>query len=202
VLKRVIWSITTVKALGPDFWSPHELRELPDSWLAALCELLTSFERAGRWPKDLSRSFVALIPKQGASHEGQLRPIALLPYIYRIWAACRKHSFTPMVRRLHGPRFKSARDQALEATQDTEMWEHEGHKVGVIYLDCSKCYERVSHDASYSRSLSAGAPPFCSQSCVPHVCQHEAHLRSWRAQFWSVGVFGTYGGVWVCGAHP
>eukprot|EP00972_Heterocapsa_arctica_P094453 13930064-Heterocapsa_arctica.AAC.1 len=33
---------------------------------------------------------IALIPKDRAENEGQLRPITILPYIYRIWMAVRK----------------------------------------------------------------------------------------------------------------
>eukprot|EP00972_Heterocapsa_arctica_P078120 11522083-Heterocapsa_arctica.AAC.1 len=37
---------------------------------------------------------VALIPKYGAENEGQLRPISILSYIYRVWMAVRKRSET------------------------------------------------------------------------------------------------------------
>eukprot|EP00972_Heterocapsa_arctica_P045742 6749569-Heterocapsa_arctica.AAC.1 len=33
---------------------------------------------------------IALIAKDGAENEGQLRPIAIFPYIYRVWMAVRK----------------------------------------------------------------------------------------------------------------
>eukprot|EP00972_Heterocapsa_arctica_P028133 4139547-Heterocapsa_arctica.AAC.1 len=39
-----------------------------------------------RWPHGL-HPIIALIAKEGAENEGQLRPIAILPYVYRVWMA-------------------------------------------------------------------------------------------------------------------
>eukprot|EP00972_Heterocapsa_arctica_P026250 3863741-Heterocapsa_arctica.AAC.1 len=42
-----------------------------------------------KWPDGLN-PIIALIPKEGADSEGQLRPIDILPYICKVWMAIRK----------------------------------------------------------------------------------------------------------------
>eukprot|EP00972_Heterocapsa_arctica_P042138 6211357-Heterocapsa_arctica.AAC.1 len=39
-----------------------------------------------RWPHGL-HPIIVLIAKEGAENEGQLRPVAILPYVYRVWMA-------------------------------------------------------------------------------------------------------------------
>ncbi len=46
-------------------------------------------ELDGEWPEEIRIAIIALMTKEGASHEGELRPIGMLPYIYRIWMAIR-----------------------------------------------------------------------------------------------------------------
>lgn len=49
---------------------------------------------------------MALIPKERAENEGQLRPIAILPSVYRVWMAVRKRRVKDWVRGLHGGTIK------------------------------------------------------------------------------------------------
>ena len=57
-----------------------EIRELPEVFFHKLAEFLGACESCGRWPEPLRVGVVALLP----------RPIALLPLVYRIWAAARR----------------------------------------------------------------------------------------------------------------
>eukprot|EP00972_Heterocapsa_arctica_P037800 5565232-Heterocapsa_arctica.AAC.1 len=50
---------------------------------------------------------IALIPKEGAENEGLLRPIACLPYIYRVWMAVRKSKVKQCAMKLNDGRFSS-----------------------------------------------------------------------------------------------
>ena len=96
-------------------------------------------------------SLVTLLPKGDAVDPGGMRPIALLPLVYRIWAAARQ----PWVRRwARGPGDDGAEvvgqgaadaawELALEA-ECTTLVDGAGHMCGV-FLDCSKCYERIPH---------------------------------------------------------
>eukprot|EP00972_Heterocapsa_arctica_P064801 9561965-Heterocapsa_arctica.AAC.1 len=50
--------------------------------IQGLADLLNAIEREQTWPDGLN-PIIALIPKEGAESEGQLRPISIIPYIYR-----------------------------------------------------------------------------------------------------------------------
>ena len=68
--------------------SPHE----PAQHKQRLVDILHKAERDGYWPEETKESTIALINKPAAEHEGQLRPIDLLTYIYRIWMALRRQT--------------------------------------------------------------------------------------------------------------
>ena len=68
----------TGKATGADGWRPHELAALPVPWADSLAAFLKQWEHQGAWPEPLRQNIIALVPKAGASHEKQLRPIGLL----------------------------------------------------------------------------------------------------------------------------
>ena len=82
-IEEVINRLADGKAKGADSWSPAELRALTKGHLKALAVILNRIEKERRWPSGMG-PVVVLIPKDGAEHEGQLRPIAILPYVYRV----------------------------------------------------------------------------------------------------------------------
>eukprot|EP00972_Heterocapsa_arctica_P094632 13954074-Heterocapsa_arctica.AAC.1 len=88
-VRRVLNNLTDGKAKGIDGWSPAELRALSNTHIKGLADILNKVEKYQRWPHGL-HPMIALIAKDGAETEGQLRPIAILPYIYRVWTAVRK----------------------------------------------------------------------------------------------------------------
>ena len=57
-----------------------ELKKLPEVFYHRLAEFFGAREATGRWLEPLRVAIVALLP----------RPIALLPLVYRIWAAARR----------------------------------------------------------------------------------------------------------------
>eukprot|EP00972_Heterocapsa_arctica_P007138 1042290-Heterocapsa_arctica.AAC.1 len=74
--------------------------------MQGLADLLNLIEKAHTWPDGLN-PIIALIPKEGAASEGQLRLIAILPYIYRVWTAIRKCKIKQWALRLNDGRFSS-----------------------------------------------------------------------------------------------
>eukprot|EP00972_Heterocapsa_arctica_P073884 10906677-Heterocapsa_arctica.AAC.1 len=88
-IRRVINVLVDGKAKGVDGWSPAELRALSRTPIQGLADLLNLIEKEQTWPDGL-HPIIALIPKEGGGSEGQLRPIIILPYIYRVWMAIRK----------------------------------------------------------------------------------------------------------------
>eukprot|EP00972_Heterocapsa_arctica_P092571 13651610-Heterocapsa_arctica.AAC.1 len=77
-VRRVVNNLADGKAKGVDAWSPAELRALSRSHIKGLTGILNKVETYQRWPHGL-HPIIALIAKEGAENEGQLRPIAILP---------------------------------------------------------------------------------------------------------------------------
>eukprot|EP00972_Heterocapsa_arctica_P064451 9511917-Heterocapsa_arctica.AAC.1 len=92
-VRRVVNRLADGKAKGVDGWSPAELRALLCTHIEGPTDILTKVEDEERWPEGLN-PIIALIPKEGPGNEGQLRPIAVLPYIYRVWTAARESKVT------------------------------------------------------------------------------------------------------------
>ena len=150
-IHTIVRNLAGRTAAGADGWRAEELKELPEQFWPRLAELPTVCEARGAWPRALRISLITLLPKGEAVEPGGMRPIALLPLVYRIWAAARQ----PWVRRwAHGPgddgaevvgqgAVDAAWELALEA-ECTTLVDNLEHMCGV-FLDCSKCYERIPH---------------------------------------------------------
>ena len=107
----------------------------------------------------MTHVLVALIPKPGAQHEGQLRPIGILPMLYRIYMKIRRQSYQSWTREIHHGREESALDLAWKTRVQDEIDESNGLYTITSFLDCSKCYERVNHRVAQDLLLGADAPP-------------------------------------------
>lgn len=90
------------KAMGPAQWQMSELRALPAVFHVGLARIFNHAERRGRWPSELRHVTVALLTKEGATHEGQLRPIGLTPVLYRLYTAARGGSLNAWRQALAG----------------------------------------------------------------------------------------------------
>ena len=130
------------KAKGTDSWSPAELRALSRRHLEVLADILNDIEEKRAWPRGMG-PIVALIPKDGAESEGQLRPIAILPYVYRVWMAVRKKRVKGWVLNLHGGETRAPEDLVWEVAARAATAKARGRCHAAAYFDCSRCYERV-----------------------------------------------------------
>eukprot|EP00972_Heterocapsa_arctica_P066736 9848072-Heterocapsa_arctica.AAC.1 len=90
-LWNIIRRIGTGKAVGMDAWGPAELKALPWQAIVELTNILNQIEKEGEWPEGLRGALVALLPKKDDTSPLSQRPISLLPFVYRIWAASRAH---------------------------------------------------------------------------------------------------------------
>ena len=133
------------RAKGLDHWGPGELKALPHTYLEGLADILNRVEQKGEWPQELRQVMVALNPTPGAEREGQLRPIGLLPTIYRLRMAVRKPATKAWAENIHGGRNASALELAWKTGVQDEQAIRNGTRKIVALLDCSKCYERVPH---------------------------------------------------------
>eukprot|EP00972_Heterocapsa_arctica_P066879 9869160-Heterocapsa_arctica.AAC.1 len=102
--------------------------------------LLNLIEKEQKGPDRLN-PVIAFIPKAGAESEGQLRPIAILPYIYRVRMAIRKSKVKPWALRLNDGRFHLPETLVWEVAARSELSRLRGTFFIAAYIDCSKCYE-------------------------------------------------------------
>eukprot|EP00972_Heterocapsa_arctica_P078716 11607504-Heterocapsa_arctica.AAC.1 len=105
-VRRVVNHLADGKAKGIDGWSLAELRVLSRTHIKGLTDILNKVETYQRWPHGL-HPIIALIAKEGAGNEGQLRPIAILPYVYRVWMAVRKSKVKQRAMKLNDGRISS-----------------------------------------------------------------------------------------------
>ncbi|MCP4239887.1 MAG: hypothetical protein GY772_04935, partial [bacterium] len=150
VLRDIVCKVPPHKAGGPDQWAFSELRLLPLAAFQRLAELLDLVEALGRWPSGLTGASVSMIPKPGAMDATGLRPIGLMPVVYRLWAAARQ----PFVRQwlrpqefliLGGRPGVGAELAALEANVIASEALASGEHAAAAFLDVSKAYEGVDH---------------------------------------------------------
>ena len=78
-------------------------------------------EQAGRWPPVLCVTLTALIPKDGAQTEGELRPSGLTPVTYKVWMCIRKQRISKWTLSLYGARALSPTDHAWNTRVDQEV---------------------------------------------------------------------------------
>eukprot|EP00971_Amphidinium_carterae_P047761 940545-Amphidinium_carterae.1 len=87
------------------------------------------------------------LPKDGAREARQRRPIALLPQVYRLWSAACKHDVKEWRRRCRArgeiPVGEGALDETFDLAFKTEARNASRQHQAGVFLDCSKCYERV-----------------------------------------------------------
>eukprot|EP00971_Amphidinium_carterae_P053205 1048061-Amphidinium_carterae.1 len=102
------------------------------------------------------------LPKEGARDAGERRPIALLPQVYRLWCAlCRKDVRDWRARctgRGEVPVGRGALDETFDLAFDTELKTAAGKPQAGVFLDCSKCYERIPLHKLEAFALDSGYP--------------------------------------------
>ena len=147
-LQDVAQRLQRTSAAGADGWRAAEIRALPFEFWERLAQMIQVCERLGQWPAALRIGVVSLLPKAEATAPESMRPVVLLPMVYRIWAAARQ----PWVRSwaseagADGAEIpgQGAADAAWELAFEAEMAELAGgESMCGAFLDCSKCYERV-----------------------------------------------------------
>eukprot|EP00972_Heterocapsa_arctica_P079732 11748284-Heterocapsa_arctica.AAC.1 len=153
-IRRVVNRLVDGRAKGVDSWSPAELRALSYSRVEGLPDILNMSRMRG-WPEWMN-PIIAFIPKGGAEHEGQLGPIAILPYVYRVWMAVRKRNVKQWTLELNGGRFRSPETLVWEMAARSELARVVGRQLVAAYIDCNECYGRVNRRIAVGAALKIG----------------------------------------------
>ncbi|MCP4241488.1 MAG: hypothetical protein GY772_13085, partial [bacterium] len=141
-LRGIVRRVPVKKASGPDQWAFRELRLLPTQAFDLLALFLALVERSGTWPNGLTGALVSLIPKPGATDATGLRPIGLMPVVYRVWAVARQDHVRRWLRPLEhlilgGRQGVGADLAALEAAVLAGEASASGDQVAAAFLDIS-----------------------------------------------------------------
>ena len=185
---------------GPDGWKAHEIKALPLGIWKMAAEFCAKAEALGRWPDTLRGATVVMIPKEGASSPSDMRPIAILPLFYRIWAAARRPEVKEWEKGEGHREFdvlgRSALEAAWEMARDAELAEAEGKAMAAVLLDCSKCYERIPPGKLEKQVCARGFPARLARMAVD-IYEGPRWVRVGQA--YAEPVFATRGIMPGCG---
>ena len=151
-------------ARGADSWSGPEIQLLPRD---AVADLKTLLETMHQWPSDLLLARTIPLPKKESPTVRDVRPITVLPMLYRWWArVITKH----MLRRLAKVIDQDVTGMlagrgrgAAASSYVTQAWiersRHEGRPSGGFTLDFIKCYNQVPRPVATILLKRVGMPP-------------------------------------------
>ena len=150
-------------ARGADAWTGPEIRMLPR---AAVVDLKAIMDQMESWPEDIMVARTIPLPKKEAPTVKDVRPITILPMVYRWWArVVTKH----MLRRLAAVLGREVTGMlagqgrgATAASYATQAWiersRHEARPSGGFILDLVKCYNQVPRPVAIMLLQRVGTP--------------------------------------------
>jgi hypothetical protein len=136
---------------GTDGWRFIELKRLPKQWFVYLADLYNTIENTeAPWPSTCNFTPITSLAKtQGTSDPLNIRPIAILPIIYNLYASCRFKSTIPWQKQtIHPNSFGGLPNKNTFIPTSTEYLRIETAKLlgldhsGLSY-DRSKCFDRI-----------------------------------------------------------
>ena len=138
-------------APGADGWRPAEIRQMPREFFADLAHILNWLEARGcEWPLVLRRAWLAAIPKKKRTLE-DIRPIAILPTIYRLWSGVRGRQLRDWLDHLQPfcqSAYRKGRGTEAEIGRLGMFYERAylaNEAVCAVSLDFSKAFDSVNH---------------------------------------------------------
>jgi len=167
-VRRVLSSLKTNKASGPDGIPPRFLREFAAELAPVLCRLFRLILKSSTYPKSWKHALVQPVPKKGDhSNPSNYRPIALTSAIAKVFefilnSHFLKHLETHSLLSDHQYGFRKARSTGDLLSYLTNVWSSSLRDFGesfVVALDISKAFDRVWHKALLAKLPSFGFTP-------------------------------------------
>ncbi len=142
-----------------DGFHPRQLGDLPDDALEVLSVILQAVEVSGVWPPQIAMVITALLPKP----KGGLRPIGILPGVYRLWAKARREEADAWEAAHLRPYFSSAKgngplDTLWRMTARHEAGVAEDQQAGIVADDLAAFFETVSRETLMREAQALGYP--------------------------------------------
>ena len=166
-LQKIVKRAKSGTAAGPDSWHVKELQALPLAAYEQFLQIMQEAELQGQVPAALCQSWTALIPPQTLPCKPtKMRPIAILPVLWRIWAKAYLEELEEWTQQimpstLHSyQKGKSAADAAtrLSMYMEDAMINPGNGPIFAAGLDASKAFPSVSRCQLHQTLLHLGMP--------------------------------------------
>ena len=170
-VRRVLHSLKTDKASGPDGVPPRFLKEFAEELAPVLCRLFRLILISCTYPSSWKHALVQPVPKKGdCSNPSNYRPIALTSAVAKVFETLLnshfiKHLESNNLLSDHQYGFRKARSTGDLLSYLTHTWSSSLRDFGesfVVALDISKAFDRVWHKALLAKLPAYGfTPSFC-----------------------------------------
>ena len=171
-VRRVLASLKTDKASGPDHIPAWFLKEFAAEIAPVLCHLFRLILNTCTYPSVWKHALVQPVPKKGdRSNPSNYRPIALTSTIAKVFETLLnshfiKHLESNGLLSDHQYGFRMARSTGDLLSYLTDIWSSSLRDFGesyIIALDISKAFDRVWHQALIAKLPAYGfTPPLCN----------------------------------------
>lgn len=184
-VKRIVEHLNPNKAPGPDGINASALRHLPSNFIQEITDIFNQLWEQGDFPTTWKTSTIIGIPKstRPSSNPSNLRPIALLPVISKVYEKLllsrmqiheEEHHFLKPeqfgFRKQH-----STELQILRLTEDIHDNLNKRYFPLVIFIDFARAFDSVWHDALLLKLCRLQYPPQ-----VIHTIKNFLRNRSYR----------------------
>ena len=136
---------------GADGWRVAELKAMPQQFYSDLALVMNRIEQADMgWPTSLARAWIAAIPKT-RREASDIRPIAVLPVLHRLWSSARGSLLRDWLHRLQPEcqcayrTGRSVEDEVAVLGAYYERHAARGTAIATVGLDFSKAFDTVRH---------------------------------------------------------
>jgi len=155
--------------------------------LSHLVSLYQLIENRQKWPQNLVKGAVALIPKDSDKKDplpSDYRPITILSTVYRLWSAIRHQQLASVWSphwkhpQSYGGKFSQAADQlAFDTCRQIEEAFANNHAVAGISYDLAKCFDSVPYNLALDIFSARGADLKVVKTLRAFYSDHRKHFR-------------------------
>ena len=171
LLRKAAASMSDTTAAGADQWSPGELKRLPEAAWVQLAAILEGIEHDAQWPRQMQRIWLAVLAKTSlAGRPDKIRPIAILPSCYRLWAKARFQQLRPWLETILADSMyayrpnRDALQMGLILAKDLEAAVLHHRKWQIVSLDCTKAFPSVPRSVLWTLLGRLGFPHVLCQA--------------------------------------
>ena len=185
------------KAAGADGWIASEMKMLPPTELQRLADLYNTVSENGRWPQELRCIMTVFKPKKPqATTPEHLRPLCLLPYLYRLWAKVIWRHLGDDISQQLPPSCKAKKGEDIyrlitDTVVYTELAQSRGESVSGMHSDLTQAYETIPLAMAQRALLQANWHPTLIQLVLNMYSAPRLIIHKGSAQW----IYHTHAGI-------